>query len=261
MEIGDSDQPFKSLFQELTRDFGDLVRDVGCGTELFRPRKTPGDFVRQDYMLLPGVAADIQLLHERLTSMAHAERTAKVETKSFTLNADPSWDVNMKVLQGEEAVDHLAAHPIVTSPTGNDRIAFRGDLKSGAVPPWLLKEGWSSPEPGFTWTDGKCALLKLPRAIAGGSHQIRLELRPFVVPPQLAAQGFTISVNGEAIGFCKISQFAIIQADLPWALLENELQVTVRLDMPDAASPSDLTNHPDDTRQLALCVERVSIWS
>jgi hypothetical protein len=260
IEVGDFDEPFNSLFQELTRDFEDLVLDVGCGTQLFQPRKAPGHFVRQDYLLTPGVVEDILLLHARLTSIGDAEQSAKAETMAFTLRADPSWHFDMQVMQGEAAVDYLAAHPLVPDPSGNDRAAFLCDLKAGSVPPWMLGEGWSSPETNGTWTDGKRALLKLPRAAVGGTHRLRLILRPFVAPPRLAAQGFTLSVNGETVGRNKISQFAVIQVDLPWVLLENALEVTVALDMPDAGRPCDLTGHPDDARQLALYVQHVSIW-
>jgi hypothetical protein len=240
IEVDDYKEPFRTLYQELTRDFGDLVRDVGCGTQLFRPRTMPGHFVRQDYMLRPGVVEDLLSLHARLTRIAAAETPSRVETAIVASQESPPPRFDMLVMQGEAAAEYLTINPIEYGPSGNDHAAFICDLKSGASPGEVFVDGWSPPEERFIWTDGKRARLKLPRGAPCGTYRIRLVLRPFVAPPQLAAQSVTLSINGQVAGRDNISQFAVIEIDLPWAFVEGAPDVMVGLDTPDAARPSDL---------------------
>ena len=260
INVGDFAEPFHSLFEELTRDYGDLVRDVGCGTQLFTQRDAPLQFIRQDYMLFPGVVEDILMLQARLASISAAEDAAKAETTVFSMPTDPPWYFDMQVMQGEAAVDFLAAHPMMPAAADCDQVAFPTNLSEGTVPPGLLVEGWSSPEPTATWTDGKRAVMKVMLDATGGDQCLYLILRPFIAPPELPAQRFTLSINGQAVGRNRISQFSVIRVSFPWVLLDDARAVTLTFELPDAARPSDLTDLVQDDRQLGLSFEHVSIW-
>jgi hypothetical protein len=256
--VGDFNEPFVSLFQELTRDFTDLVRDVGAGTKLFEPHSASRQFVRPDYMLVPGVAEDIVLLHDRLASIGAAEDAAHVDATKYTLKSNPSWQFDMQVMQGEAAVDYLTEYPLAVTPSDRGRNVLLYDLKEGSVPDGMLVEGWSVPEAQGTWTDGECAVLKLPRSVSRESYRLRLVLRPFLAPPKLPAQGFNLIVNGQVVGRAQISQFAVVEVSVPWDVLGHLPYVTIALETQDCAKPRDLIGIRDE-RRLALNVEQISM--
>ena len=65
----------------------------------------------------------------------------------------------------------------------------------------LPSHGWSSPEDGFTWSEGTCAQLRVPRVGRTGEVIIFVRLSPFLNPPQLQSQMLSVEVDG-IIKFC-----------------------------------------------------------
>lgn len=121
----------------------------------------------------------------------------------------------------------------------------------------FLWYGWSGPEPGFRWTDGKEATI-----IFAGNGQsdllLQIKMAPFLVGDWLSAQRLAINLNGNAIGNLKleVNGPTIQRIKLPASLLRDKNILTLRL--PDATSPSDFGIGGDE-RQLGLAVSWITL--
>jgi hypothetical protein len=119
-----------------------------------------------------------------------------------------------------------------------------------------LRDGWSSPEPNFTWSVGKVSVLELPRCPGAGVFIVQLILRPFVVAQALPTQRVDIAVNGQAIGSRDTRTLSVIEFEVPPAVVTGGQPFTVTLGVPNAAQPRPL-NGANDDRMLGICLERL----
>jgi hypothetical protein len=122
--------------------------------------------------------------------------------------------------------------------------------------------GWSNPEPRHTWSTSFGCDLLLPMPQGTNDLQLELELRP-ATGPYLAGQRLIISVNGEEVdrdflrGPATIAHYIIPRARLTGT--GNRPFFHLRLDTPDARTPSGAGGASADPRVLGFAVTRLSI--
>ena len=125
----------------------------------------------------------------------------------------------------------------------------RIDLSSSDAEPFLA-QGWSPPEDGCRWTDGKTATLlfglsePLPRVV-------QIELAPFIVAGKLPEQAVQLFLNDQEIAQWSLTENAVVIQTIP--LPQTLLREQNRLDflLPNASSPRELRLGLD-VRRLAL---------
>jgi len=148
----------------------------------------------------------------------------------------------------------IAMHSIVLREIGGStNYQWGSHIQFGVGGSYLLynAEGWSSPERGQTWTQGRTASLVLP--VSGAESDIKLDvmISPFIVPGKVNAQRVNVFVNGRKVDTWDIARqsriwgkkkrkglFRARSSIIPKNLLNNtELKIT--FDLPDAISPKE----------------------
>jgi len=117
--------------------------------------------------------------------------------------------------------------------------------------------GWATGEQGYTWTNAARSVLHLPRPPRPGTYQVRAQLAPFVAVGRLAAQRVAVAVNGVAIGEASLARPSVLECRVGWDVLSRTDPVRLAFAIPDAARPSELTGHPNDSRLLGLSFQRL----
>lgn len=127
------------------------------------------------------------------------------------------------------------------------------EFKQGAAAVEYLQRGWSTPEGGHTWMDGKVAELEIPLSQTPPRMNASFLVRAFIEPEKLPKQRYRISLNGEKLVESEItaSEPAEIEVTIDRPDISRILRFT--LEAPDAASPKDLGINPDG-RHLGLAL-------
>jgi len=124
---------------------------------------------------------------------------------------------------------------------GSD-ITFSGDNSSLNY----IKEGFSTPENGFTWTNGKAAELTIPIVPTTEDVELIMNYGTFN-----GKQTVIVEINGDVVSDYvdegKMSKTVII----PATYTENGI-LDIRLELPDAISPKEIDENNKDDRLLAL---------
>lgn len=137
-------------------------------------------------------------------------------------------------------------------PLPDEGLSFGGD-ESGRY----LGSGWSGPEGGWRWTDGRHASVRFAGpALDVGAMALELEARPYLGGGRLAAQRVLVSLNRRQIQVWDLTrrEKVALRLDVPPGLLRP--QNTLRFDLPDAAAPDSLEK-TGDHRQLGIAVTRL----
>ena len=121
-----------------------------------------------------------------------------------------------------------------------------------------LGSGWAGSELTSTWTDGTESTLRLPPFNSGGPCVVRITGSPFVVEGFLPSQEILISVNGTRIGSATIRELALIEFEIPRAMLAAGDRLVTTLSIPGARCPSEFTGTPD-RRVLGFCLEQLIV--
>ena len=62
------------------------------------------------------------------------------------------------------------------------------------------KEGWSEPEPRYTWTTGLASSLELPRPEEPGEYLLELNVHPFISDGKISSQKLRVMINDAEVG-------------------------------------------------------------
>jgi len=117
-------------------------------------------------------------------------------------------------------------------------------------------QGWSDPEKGFTWTDGKSASLVIPVNQPQSDLTLSASLFPFTAG-ELINQNVYISINDKKLGKWDVGDSGDYSITIPKEYVTKSL-LNVSFDLPDAASPSKL-NISNDTRMLGIAVLSIKV--
>jgi hypothetical protein len=245
----------------LNARFGDLVVDVGHGTALFEPRRAAISYVRQDYLLRPGIVEALSTLRQILSNLTTTPPDAAAAIVPGTRRTEANGlQIDLLAAQGERALTYLAEHLPSNGATAppelclDARFGAQAEVQHGMI----LGDGWSGPETDFRWTSGHRSVLYFTPPRKSGSYTLLLVVAPFVAPPTLKVQRVTVSINGKSAGYAEVSAFSILQCHLPWSLLEAPDVVVVEFALPDAVRPSAILDTLDQ-RELALNFRRVAL--
>lgn len=121
--------------------------------------------------------------------------------------------------------------------------------------------GWSLPEDGFTWTDGKTASLTIP---IGGKPEspvvLKAKLMAFLCLANLEKQTVHILVNGQEVGKWKITKPSFQEQTLtiPETLFTEQNCMVITFQIPDARSPARF-GASNDKRFLGLAVRELKL--
>ena len=117
-------------------------------------------------------------------------------------------------------------------------------------------EGWSDPEKGFTWTNGKKASLvfQLEKEPEKGLI-LTADLFAFLPGKKITRQRAHIYVNDKKIGTWIVVSPGNYKISIPKYLLDKKI-VNINLELPDADSPLDLMVSTDK-RTLALAFRKI----
>lgn len=136
-------------------------------------------------------------------------------------------------------------------------------FKQGGIGVPYLREGWSTPEPGGVWSDGKRSVVQLP--IADWQRALKaptLEVAGFAfLPPESPKRTVTVSVAGGPSETVQFDLKGVIQHKYILTLTPEMLKartLTVVFDSPNAQRPNDL-GLGADTRLLGAGLEAMRI--
>lgn len=117
--------------------------------------------------------------------------------------------------------------------------------------------GWSRGEQGYTWTNAATAELLLPRPEVPGRYLVRAHVAPFLAAGRITSQRVAVAINGIALGEVTIAGPVVVDCDAGWETLSREDAIRIGFTLPDAARPSEVAGHPNDTRLLGLSFQRL----
>jgi hypothetical protein len=122
----------------------------------------------------------------------------------------------------------------------------------------LVREGWSSPEPRFQWTDGLFAQLEVPAPATAGPYVLRMSCSAFTHGERLPAQQVSVILGGLLLGHLTVEGRATLALPLPaddgpWAE-----PLRIGLHLPTATRPSEI-GVSSDSRRLGLAFHSIAI--
>jgi hypothetical protein len=146
---------------------------------------------------------------------------------------------------GGEGEDPQAPAPLLTLNFGTD--------ENGSC---FLRQGWSSPEDGYVWSNAAKSSVSLPAIRQRGAYRLYIVGDPFTRAEKLPVQCVTVSMSGLDLGTACVRDTCVIDVPVPAAVAEAEQTVVLTLGLPDAARPSDIQGG-NDTRLLGLALRRI----
>ena len=161
--------------------------------------------------------------------------------------------VAFRVIQGKAAIGAALDGLSKAEPALSIVFGAEGNARP------YLRDGWANPEPNFVWTAGPVSRLEIPKPRGAREYLLRLSAGPFVMKERLPSQRLTLAVNGIVLGTAVATERAIIECNVPQAVLGGGDVAELTFTLPDAARPIDVTG-ADDQRTLAFAVERLELF-
>ena len=137
-----------------------------------------------------------------------------------------------------------------TRPGPDVELTIDFSLDGNAGP--YLREGWCHRGPKLMRTLGKVSFIEIPIQEPQAHYVIEIRVRPYVVSGGLPAQGMDVYLGDHLISRSSLrGPEDIVTFDVPheWVVGQS---IKLRLDLPDAARPSDLIPGNKDDRVLAI---------
>lgn len=119
-------------------------------------------------------------------------------------------------------------------------------------------EGWSTPEPAYTWTAARVCHLSLPAPSGRGPHYLSTRFNALVSDKAIACQRVLVVLNEVVIGQFSATREACIAFFIPPELMGKQATLSIKLLLPDAARPLDV-GMSSDSRMLAIAVKWMEV--
>jgi hypothetical protein len=121
-------------------------------------------------------------------------------------------------------------------------------------------EGWSFPEDGFTWTEGRSSSLSIPITMPGSNVILKANLRALVWPGKLDKQTVSILINDRQAGEWAITRrsFQEQEIKIPKAYFSGHSSVKITLKIENPTSPAQL-GLSNDQRYLGVAVRDINL--
>jgi hypothetical protein len=137
-----------------------------------------------------------------------------------------------------------------TGPASDVELTIDFSLNGNAGP--YLGEGWCHRGPNLIRTLGKVSFIEIPVKEPQAHYVIELRVRPYVVPGELPTQGLDVYLGNYLISGSSLrGPEDIVTFEVPQEWVAGQ-SIKLRLDLPDAARPSDLIPGNKDNRVLAI---------
>lgn len=175
------------------------------------------------------------------------------QIKEYVINGHSwspnSWKPAYRIYNPEEVINTLPTYEYGTVTTFG---------RNGTAQQYQMA-GWSSPEDGFTWTDGHNAVLALQPENIDSDLTLKITASPYLGRGALDQQRVTVYVNEHQVGEWLFDQPGAQEktVTIPHDILEDEIQY-IAFGLLDAVSPKDL-GQSEDGRDLALAVRSIMI--
>jgi hypothetical protein len=114
-----------------------------------------------------------------------------------------------------------------------------------------LGYGWSGPEEGYQWAVDESSLLTIASPGPADEYWLEMQVKPFVADPVVPRQRLDVQVGGTVVKSFDPLPGGAIGFGVPGHLIAGQETIDIVLDHPDAASPMQALNEPDD-RRLAI---------
>lgn len=124
-----------------------------------------------------------------------------------------------------------------------------------------LKDGWSAPEDGFTWTNATRASLVIPLIKPHFPFLLEMNFRPLIVENKLDSQTVHILINGHRIGMWKLTEggFATHSIIVPQKVVNSSDLLNIELELPNATRSLRDLGVGRDKRQLGIAVKSLQL--
>lgn len=119
--------------------------------------------------------------------------------------------------------------------------------------------GWSVPEDGYTWTDGKKAVLAMAAKAGKSDLLLKVKFRPFVVAGKVEQQRIGVQVNGKKVGEWVAKERDMFAMAIPGSFVVDGLR-EIALELPDARMVREVMPDSRDERVVALGAESIVLW-
>lgn len=120
------------------------------------------------------------------------------------------------------------------------------------------KSGWSTAEEKFTWSEGTSAVLSMTVPPATGTVTLRVIMAGMIKEPEFPAQPIEVLVNDTKVANWQVGNTASFTAQIPQDLTKRGGALTIKFNIPKAASPKQL-NKSEDPRVLGICVHELEL--
>lgn len=123
------------------------------------------------------------------------------------------------------------------------------------------KKGWSLPEDGLTWIDGKSASMKIPLdQVVKAPVLLKVNLMPFMWPGKVLRQRVKVIVNHREAGSCIITKpgFQEVSFTISKSVIGSSKAIFLTFQLPDAVSPRTL-GLSIDQRVLGIAVRSICL--
>lgn len=129
-------------------------------------------------------------------------------------------------------------------------------FREGGNAQYYQGAGWSSPEKGFTWTDGRDASLLIPVKAPKSDLILRATLFP-LLGQNVKLQRVGIYISGVKVDEWAVDSGGVYSTVVPRTLVKDS-SLGILFDLPDAISPKELDIN-EDQRQLAVALQSLAI--
>jgi hypothetical protein len=120
--------------------------------------------------------------------------------------------------------------------------------------------GWSTPEPGHTWSDSPSANLAFQLEPSKGALTLRMRLTGLVKGPELPYQPVDVEANGTQIASWQVIADSDFTAVIPAELVQTGGILRIELRIPKCTSPKKLGLNSDE-RLLGVSLSELEITS
>ncbi len=145
-----------------------------------------------------------------------------------------------------------------TQTTAVYQLGTKLDFGTGGNAKVYEVSGWSTAEPGFTWSDKSTASLAFKIDGASGPLQLRARLNGFMKMPELPAQSVELSANGQKIADWEVGEETEMVATVPAKAVSADGILRIDFKMPKAVSPKSLGGS-DDSRTLGIALRSLEL--
>jgi len=119
-------------------------------------------------------------------------------------------------------------------------------------------DGWAAPEAGRRWAAGARSCVTLTKPEVVGALVLLLTVEPFLCPPILTRQRFTVFVNGSKLRSMELRYRTTITCRIEPEMLGDHDSIELTFDHPDMVRP-DMVSDSTDSNHYSVAFVRIAL--